>query len=197
MFVFDGGDAPVLDANNQIVTDASGNPGAHHLTARRSVSRTLMCKRRASPVADPRLGGGATQFTIEAGNPYSSMVAGRRRPLRAGRLARPSQLHLEPRPALRNADEHPRWRDLAPRFGFAWAPGTAKNGRQKTVVRGGFGMFYDRIDESLTCGRCCSTARTSFQYTRDESGVPTLRRYPPDRREQHLPARSQICAPIT
>ena len=30
-------------------------------------------------------------------------------------------------------------RDVAPRIGFAWAPGKAKNGRRKTVIRGGVG----------------------------------------------------------
>jgi hypothetical protein len=40
------------------------------------------------------------------------------------------------------------WHDWAPRFGFAWAPGQSKNNpRPKTVLRGGFGMFYDRFSE--------------------------------------------------
>jgi hypothetical protein len=38
------------------------------------------------------------------------------------------------------------WRNLAPRVGIAWAPG-AKSARSKakSVIRAGFGMFYDRF----------------------------------------------------
>jgi len=32
-------------------------------------------------------------------------------------------------------------RDWAPRIGIAWAPGNTKKGPQKTVIRGGVGVF--------------------------------------------------------
>lgn len=40
--------------------------------------------------------------------------------------------------------------NFAPRISFAWSPGAGAASRPKTVVRGGFGMFYDRFAESLT-----------------------------------------------
>jgi hypothetical protein len=38
--------------------------------------------------------------------------------------------------------------DWAPRFSFAWAPGTHGTKQSKTVIRGGYGWFYDRFGES-------------------------------------------------
>ncbi len=41
--------------------------------------------------------------------------------------------------------------DLAPRFSFAWAPGSQASGKQpKTVLRGGAGLFYYRFTEDLS-----------------------------------------------
>ena len=42
------------------------------------------------------------------------------------------------------------WSNIAPRIGIAWAPGSRGGRTGKTVIRGGFGMFYDRIDSDLT-----------------------------------------------
>jgi hypothetical protein len=39
--------------------------------------------------------------------------------------------------------------NFAPRFSIAYSPGAA-SGKSKTVIRGGFGVFYDRFSENLT-----------------------------------------------
>src|SRR5258708_8321747 len=40
--------------------------------------------------------------------------------------------------------------DWAPRLGFAWGIGGGGKSAPKTVLRGGFGLFYDRFAQDLT-----------------------------------------------
>ena len=150
VFTFDGATLPVLDSNNNIVTDANGNPVMTALNAVGQYTRTLMLQQAGfTPTEIRQRGGGASQFNVDAGNPYSS--------IHQYDLGLFGQDDWRFRPNLTlsyglryewqtNISDHA---DFAPRMGFAWAPGKAKNGRQKTVVRGGFGMFYDRVQESV------------------------------------------------
>ena len=143
VFYFDGGIAPVLDA--------SFNPTAETVTlsAIDQYTRTLQLMQLGYTGSQIRIrGGGATQFNIDTGNAYASIHQ-----YDIGLFAqddwrvRPNftfSYGLRYERQTNITDNH----DFAPRIGFAWAPGSAKAGRQKTVIRGGFGIFYDRVSES-------------------------------------------------
>jgi hypothetical protein len=151
-FTFGGGTAPVLNADNQPVLDSSGQPLPAPITSIERYRRTLLFQRLGfSPSQIRSLGGGATQFSINAGNPSLSasqwdvgVFVGddwRVRPnftLSYG-LRYETQTNIGDR------------RNFAPRIGMAWAPGaSARNSRPKMVVRAGFGIFYDRFSLSNT-----------------------------------------------
>jgi hypothetical protein len=56
-------------------------------------------------------------------------------------------------------------RDFAPRVGFAWAPGArGAKSQAKTVVRGGFGIFYDRFSISNTLAAARYNGIVQQQY---------------------------------
>ncbi len=53
--------------------------------------------------------------------------------------------------------------DWAPRIGFAWGLGSGK-GAPKTVIRGGFGLFYDRFTQDLVLNADRLNGITQQQY---------------------------------
>jgi len=149
-WTFGGGFAPELDANNQVVIDPNtGLPILENIPSIERYRRTLLFQQQGLSAEQIRaLGGGATQFSIGAGNPNTTVGQ-----FDFGAFVqddwkvRPN-LTLDLGLRYENQDNISSNLNFAPRLGFAWSPGSQR--QPKTVVRGGFGIFYDRISESLT-----------------------------------------------
>ena len=151
-FTFAGGLAPQLDANNQIVFDSAGQPVMIPVTSLERYRRTILFGQLGFTGTQIRaLGGGATQLTIAGGNPllrlsqwdFCTYVQDdwRLRPNFTLGLG----LRYEAQPNVE------RKLNFAPRISFAWSPGASGPMHQaRTVIRGGLGIFYERIGESLT-----------------------------------------------
>jgi hypothetical protein len=173
-YVFAGGTGPALDAANQVIPDASGNPVSVPLTSIERYQRTLLFANMGLDPAQIRaLGGGPSHFLLTGGQPAMSLAeadAGlyiqddwRVRPnfsLSAG-------LRWEVQTGISDM------KDFAPRLGFAWAPGRGKHA--KTVIRGGAGIFYDRFGENLLLDAMRFNGVTQRQYVvRDPNFFPNV-----------------------
>lgn len=168
-FTFGGGAlAPVLDANQQPVLDTTGQPVVAPITSIERYQRTLLLQQLGLPASQIRaLGGGATQFSINAGTPELAVHQ-----MDVGFFAgdewrvRPNfTLSLGLRyEAQTNIHD---WRDFAPRVAVAWAPGRRANVRAKTVLRAGFGIFYDRfaLANTLTARRYNGIVQQQYVVT--------------------------------
>ncbi len=193
-FSFLGGVEPVLNASNQIVTDSSGNVQTQVLTSLQQYERNVQLTQAGfTQTQIQTLGGGPSRFSIQAGEPYISMSRWDFGPfVQDDWRIRPNlTLSLGLRYEVQTLlDDH---RDWAPRVGFAWAPGNAKNGRQKTVIRGGAGMFYDRIALSLFEQQALNNGFTQVEYTVYNPtfypNIPALSTFESGA-ERHLPGRS-------
>jgi len=150
-YTFAGGVGPELDEHDHIVLNFEGKSKLIPITSIERYRRTLVFLRQGlSPQQLRVLGGGASQFSIAAGNPEISV-----RQIDFGGFVQ-DNWKLRPNFSLglglrfetqSNIGITP---DFAPRVSFAWAPGTKASTQPKLVLRGGFGVFYDRISESLT-----------------------------------------------
>jgi hypothetical protein len=168
-YTFAGGGGPVLDANDQMI------PGAAtiQISSLERYRRTLVFQRLNLSAAEIRnLGGGATQFSIAGGNPEAGVnQSDVSLYLQDDWKLRPN-FTISPGFRYENQTNIHSNSNLAPRIGFAWSPslGSKKKppvaieskdaksaapakpsmpGQSKTVIRGGIGIFYNRISEDL------------------------------------------------
>ncbi|HET9479479.1 MAG TPA: TonB-dependent receptor, partial [Pyrinomonadaceae bacterium] len=122
--------------------------GAASLTSIERYRRTIVLLEQGFTPAEIRaMGGGASQFRLSSGNPQTDVsqwdVGGF---LQDDWKVRPNlTLSLGLRSEnQKNIDSN---LNFGPRLGFAWSPGGQQS---KTVVRGGYGVFYQRVGENLT-----------------------------------------------
>jgi hypothetical protein len=113
------------------------------------------------------MGAGPSKYSIQAGEPYVSMVRRDVSPfIQDDWKVRPNfTLSLGLRYENQNLISDNK--DVAPRIGFAWAPGSAKKGPQKTVIRGGTGIFYDRVSSAAFENAYLNNGVRQLDYTVD------------------------------
>jgi hypothetical protein len=163
--------APVLDANlNPTGAFAALSPSAQY-------QRFLLLQNAgASPATILADGAGASQLSLISGQPYLGLNQWdwgvywqddwRVKPNFTVSLG----LRYEGQTNISDKN------DWAPRAAFAWSPGGGGNGRPKTVIRGGFGIFYSRFLNTnvLQTMRFNGENQTAYLVTNPTFLYPTI-----------------------
>lgn len=148
-YIFSGQLAPILDAANRPVTDASGNYLTEQISSLESYRRTLLFRLLGFSNQKIReLGGGANQFTISGGNPkinlsqYDYAVYIQNTYNLTPTLAFSFGLRYENQNNIKDNS------NFAPRAGIIWSP-KAKEKQNPLFslprISAGYGIFYSRF----------------------------------------------------
>ena len=122
-YTFAGGLGPKLDANDQVVIGANGQPEIIDLSSLERYRRTLAFTRAGlSPAAIRVLGGGATQFSIAGGDPEAQLKQTDVALYFQDEWKVRPNFTLSPGFRYENQDNIDSNYDFAPRIAFAWSP---------------------------------------------------------------------------
>ncbi len=159
-YTYQAGTGPELDTNNQAVAGTSLS-----LSALEVYRRTLLFESLGYSDALMRtLGAGPYQFSLSAGTPTTSVSQ-----LDLGLWAN-DDWRLRPNltvsyglryEAQSNIRDHG---DISPRVGIAWGVGGNARKAARTVVRAGFGVFYDRVSDSIILNALRYNGTTQQSY---------------------------------
>lgn len=159
-YVFFGGSGPALNDQNQAI---AGTQIA--LTALERYRRTLLFQQAGLSAAQIRqLGGGASQLSLNGGqaqlgvNQFDMGLFFNDDWRINPRLTLSYGLRYE---AQTNMSDYS---NFAPRVGLAWAVDGGNGKPSKTVLRLGFGSFFDRLNENATLQARRFDGRTQLSY---------------------------------
>jgi hypothetical protein len=147
-YTFSARMAPQLNSRNEVMNGPAGKPVLIPITTIEAYRRTVLFKNSGlSPSAIRQLGGGASQFSLTSGEVETNLEQ-----YEFGGFVQ-DDWRLFPRFSLSSGVRYERQNniasdlDIAPRLAFAW--GIGGQGQPETVLRGGVGMFYERVGEYL------------------------------------------------
>ena len=163
IYSFLGGTFPLLDSNLQVVSGQT----AKLTSIQQYLTTTQLLNAGYSSAYITNLGYGPSKYSVNTGNPYIGFNQVDFGPfVQDDWRVRPNfTLSLGFRwESQTNIPDHNDW---APRLGFAWSPDAkGGTGRAKTVIRGGWGMFYDRFG--------IASVETAYRYNLSHQVTYTL-----------------------
>lgn len=147
--IYNGGRAPRL-VNGQVVFGSDGQPVLENITSIERYRRTLLFNQLGLSKAESRQrGGGASQFSINGGNPKSKINQLDFSAFFQDDWKLRSNFSISLGLRLESQSNIGRNIDFAPRLAFAWSTDIGKKKKLTTVIRGGLGVFYSRFSENL------------------------------------------------
>ena len=149
---FGGGVGPALDENFNLILGADGKPVFGPLETLERYRRTLGLQALGySPSQIRLLGGGPSQYLVAGGSPSANVAQTDAGFFFNDDWKKTDRLVLGLGLRAETQNNLAARLDIAPRVSFAYSLKMNKDGRTpKTVTRGGFGVFYERVNDNLT-----------------------------------------------